>query len=183
MYLAKDSSLEIFDIQKSDLDGGSLRVFWKKKKNTKIKVRTNIINKLLYEEKKFGLHEINAYIEFAKRVEKLKINTVKKLIKLKKSKKTIVGYGAAAKANVLLNYFGIGSKIIDYIVDSTPYKQGLFTPETHIPIYAEDKIYETKPDYLLIFAWNFSKEIIEKNRKFKSNGGKFILIEPGFKII
>jgi SAM-dependent methyltransferase len=183
MYLAKDSSLEIFDIQKSDLDGGSLRVFWKKKKNTKIKVRTNIINKLLYEEKKFGLHEINAYIEFAKRVEKLKINTVKKLIKLKKSKKTIVGYGAAAKANVLLNYFGIGSKTIDYIVDSTPYKQGLFTPGTHIPIYAEDKIYETKPDYLLIFAWNFSKEIIEKNRKFKSNGGKFILIEPGFKII
>ena len=183
VYLAKDSSLEIFDIHKSDLDGGSLRVFWKKKTNTKIKVKQEVITKLLKEEENFGLHDIKAYIEFEKRIEKLKINTVKKLKQLKKSKKIIAGYGAAAKANVLLNYFGIDGKTIDYIVDSTPYKQGLFTPGTHIPIYAEDKIYETKPDYLLIFAWNFSKEIIEKNRKFKNDGGKFILIEPNFEII
>ena len=183
LYLAKNSGLEIFDIHKSDLDGGSLRVFWKKKINKKIKVKTAVINKLLTEESNFGLYEIKAYIEFSERVEKLKVNTVKKLEKLKQSNKIIAGYGAAAKANVLLNYFGVNSKIIDYIVDSTPYKQGLFTPGAHIPIYPENKIYETKPDYLLIFAWNFSKEIIEKNRKYKRNGGKFILIEPNFKII
>lgn len=183
LYLAKKSNLEIFDIHKSDLDGGSLRVFWKKKKNKKIKVKEKIINQLLKDESKFGLHGIKAYIEFSERVEKLKINTVRKLKKLKQSKKTIAGYGAAAKANVLLNYFGIDSKIINYIVDSTPYKQGLFTPGTHIPIYSENKIYETKPDYLLIFAWNFSKEIMDKNRKYKKNGGKFILVEPDFKII
>ena len=81
---------------------------------------------------------------------------------------------------MLLNYFNIDTKIVDYIVDSTPYKQGLFTPGTHIPIYSEDKIYETNPDYILIFAWNFSKEIIEKNKKFK---GKFMIVEPGFKIL
>ena len=82
----------------------------------------------------------------------------------------------------MLNYFGISKKIIDYIVDSTPYKQGMYAPGSHIPIYAEDMIYKTNPDYVIIFAWNFSKEIIEKNKKYKDLGGKFILIEPEFKI-
>lgn len=183
LYLAKDSKLEIFDIHKSDLDGGSLRVFWKKRTNKRIKVKTGVINKLILEEKRYGLHEIKAYKAFTKRVYDLKINTIKQLIKLKKANKQIVGYGAAAKANVLLNYFKIDNKVIDYVVDSTPYKQGLYTPGSHIPIHAEDMIYKTNPDYVLIFVWNFSKEIIDKNRKYKKKGGKFIILEPGFKII
>jgi hypothetical protein len=183
LALAKKSGLEIFDIHKSDLDGGSLRVFWKKKGNKKIKVKDEVIEKFMIEEKEYGLHNAKVYKEFAKRVENLKKDAVSKLKKLKKEKKIIVGYGAAAKANVLLNYFKLDSSIIDYMVDSTPYKQGLFTPGSHIPIFAEDKIYETKPDYVLIFAWNFSKEIIEKNKKFQKEGGKFILTEPEFKII
>lgn len=183
LYLAKDSELEIFDIHKSDLDGGSLRVFWKKKKNKKIKTKENVINKFLQKEKKYGLHDISAYNKFAKRVEELREDTIKQLKKIKKSKKQIVGYGAAAKANVLLNYFNIDSKTIDYVVDSTPYKQGLYTPGSHISIYSEDKIYETNPDYVLIFAWNFSKEIMNKNKEYTKNGGKFILIEPKFKIV
>lgn len=183
LYLAKDSGLEIFDIHKSDLDGGSLRVFWKKRSNKKIKVKKDVIKRLILEEKRYGLHEIKAYKEFAKRVESLKKDTVLKLKKLKKEKRNIVGYGAAAKANVLLNYFNIENKIIDYIVDSTPYKQGLYTPGSHIPIYAEDKIYETNPDYVLIFAWNFSKEIMEKNKEYKKRGGKFIFVEPTVEIV
>lgn len=183
LYLAKNSELEIFDIHKSDLDGGSLRVFWKKRSNKKIATKVGVIKKFLKEEEKYGLDTINAYNAFKKRVEKLKQNTIKQLQELKKAKKSIVGYGAAAKANVLLNYFGIDKKTIDYIVDSTPYKQGLYTPGSHIPIYSEDKIYETNPDYVLIFAWNFSKEIMDKNKEYKKNGGKFILVEPGFKIV
>lgn len=183
LALEKDSSLEIFDIHKSDLDGGSLRVFWKKRKNNKLKIKSDVINKFINEEKKFGLHSIETYKKFEERVENLKRNTLLKLKNLKSKKKQIVGYGAAAKANVLLNYFNINNKVIDYIVDSTPYKQGLFTPGAHIPIFSEDKIYETNPDYVLIFAWNFSKEIMDKNRKYKKNGGKFILVEPDFKII
>lgn len=180
LYLAKKSNLEVFDIQKSDLDGGSLRVFWKKPDNKKIRIKKEVIEKIIKEEEKFGLHDMHAYKEFENRVLELKKNTLTQLKKLKNNKKRIVGYGAAAKANVLLNYFNIDKKIIDYIVDSTPYKQGLFTPGTHIPIYPEDKIYETNPDYVLIFAWNFSKEIIDKNKKYK---GKFIVIEPEFKVI
>lgn len=183
LYLAKNSSLEIFDIHKSDLDGGSLRVFWKKKNNDKLKIKNSIINKFIKTEMQYGLHDISAYNRFTRRVEALKKDTVEKLKKIKKRNKHIVGYGAAAKANVLLNYFKINNTVIDYIVDSTPYKQGLYTPGTHIPIFSEDKIYETNPDYVLIFAWNFSKEIIQKNKKYKKGKGKFILIEPKFKII
>lgn len=183
LVLSENSELEIFDMEKSELDGGSLKVYWKKKSNKKRKVNIDIINNILKEEENYGLYDIKTYESFADRVEKLKNDAVKKLTSLKKKGKTIVGYGAAAKANVLLNYFGIDKKLIDYIVDSTPYKQGRFTPGSHIPIYPEDKIYETNPDYVLIFAWNFAKEIMDKNRKFKNHGGKFIFIEPKVKIV
>lgn len=183
LVLSKNSELEIFNIEKSDLDGGSLKVYWKKKSNNRRKVNIDKINKILKEEENYGLYDIKTYKLFADRVEKLKNDAVKKLTSLKKKGKTIVGYGAAAKANVLLNYFGIDKKLIDYIVDSTPYKQGRFTPGSHIPIYPEDKIYETNPDYVLIFAWNFAKEIMDKNRRFKNHGGKFIFIEPKVKIV
>ena len=165
MYLAKDSKLEIFNIEKNDLDGGSIRVYWKKKINKKQKLNEKTIKSILDTEEKYGLYNKKTYSNFAKRVEKLKTDTLVRLKGLKRKKKNIVGYGAAAKANVLINYFGINNRTIDYMVDSTPYKQGLFTPGSHIPIYSEDRIYETKPDYVLIFAWNFSKEIIEKNKR------------------
>ncbi|MDO8621272.1 MAG: class I SAM-dependent methyltransferase [Candidatus Levybacteria bacterium] len=183
LKLSEKSELEIFDIERNDLDGGAIRVFWKRKAGTLNKVNKKNINRILEEEKKYGLYEKKTYSKFADRIKTLKITFLQKISDLKKNKKKIVGYGAAAKANVLLNYFGLDTKTIDYIVDSTPYKQGLFTPGTHIPIYSEDKIYNTIPDYVLIFAWNFSKEIIQKNKKYKDNGGKFILAEPKLQII
>lgn len=182
LVLAEKSKLEIFNIEKSELDGGSLKVYWKKKTDRKRKVNSGTIRKILKEEEDFGLYDIKTYERFARRVEKLKTEVVKKLKDLKKKNKTIVGYGAAAKANVLLNYFGIDKKTIDYLVDSTSYKQGRFTPGSHIPIYSEDKIYETNPDYVIIFAWNFAKEIMDKNKKFKEKGGRFIFLEPEFRI-
>lgn len=182
LSLAKDSNLEIFDIEKSTLDGGSLKVYWKKKLDKKRKINLEAINKILKEEEKFGLYDVKTYLDFKDRVEKLKKEAVNKLKALKKKNKTIVGYGAAAKANVLLNYFGIDKKTIDYLVDSTPYKQGRFTPGSHIPIYSEDRIYKTNPDYIIIFAWNFAKEIMDKNKKFRAQGGKYILLEPNYKV-
>ncbi|MEK7572916.1 MAG: class I SAM-dependent methyltransferase [Patescibacteria group bacterium] len=183
LKLAERSDLEIFDIQRNDLDGGAIRVFWKKREGIINEISKKNIYKILKEEKKYGLYKKETYSMFANRVKALKIATLKKFNYLKKNKKQIVGYGAAAKANVLLNYFGLDTKTIDYIVDSTPYKQGLFTPGTHIPIYPEGKIYDNSPDYILIFAWNFSKEIIKKNIKYKKSGGKFILVEPKLKIV
>jgi SAM-dependent methyltransferase len=183
MELAKRSNLEIFDIERKPLDGGSIRVYWKKKTNTKTKINEKNIQKILKEEKEFGLYDKKTYNAFARRVEKMKTSIKKALVKLKKQNATIVGYGAAAKGNILLNYFDIDSQILDYVVDSTPYKQGLYTPGTHVPIYEEDTIYKTHPDYLLILAWNFKEEIMEKNNKHKKDGGKFIIGVPTLEIL
>ena len=183
LELAARSKLEIFDIQSSSLDGGSLKVFWKKKDSTKNQVNTKVIAKYLEIEEKEGLYQDATYDAFAKRVKNLKKMTKQKLQMLKKEGKRIVGYGAAAKGNILINYFGIGPRLFDYIVDSTPYKQGRFTPGTHIPIYAEGKILETKPDFVVILAWNFKDEIMKKNKDVLKYGGKFMVCIPSVKIL
>src|SRR3990167_7214610 len=107
----------------------------------------------------------------------------KVLKELKAQGKRIVGYGAAAKGNVLTNFFRIGPDLLDYIVDSIPYKQGLYTPGLHIPIFSESKVLEDLPDYALILAWNFADEIIEKNSDFRRRGGKFINTVPSIRIV
>lgn len=181
--LTEGTEMEIFDIEHSDLDGGSVKVYWKKKSNTRQVVKTININRFLRDEEKIGLYDDKIYKDFSKRVYDLKKSVKKELLSLRKKKKKIVGYGAAAKGNIMLNYFGIGTKILDYIVDSTLYKQGKFTPGTHIPIYAESKILETNPDYVLILAWNFKKEIIKKNEEYTKKGGKYIVAIPSLEII
>ena len=183
MYLEKKSKLEIFDIERNDLDGGSIRIFWKKKRSKKYKVEKTKLVKLLEQEELFGLYNKSTYKNFSVRISKLKKELVIYLAKLKNKKKHIVGYGAAAKGNILLNYFNIGVRILDYIVDSTPYKQGLYSPGTHIPIHEESRIYDTKPDYLLLLAWNFKDEILSKNKAFKRLGGHFIIPNPKIEII
>jgi SAM-dependent methyltransferase len=183
MKLASIHDLDIFDIEKMDLDGGSVRVYWKKKKNKKWSINQKRINKLLHEENNAGLYDKKTYDKFAKRIKKLKSEVKKELLILKKRNSKIVGYGAAAKGNILLNYFEVGSDILDYIVDSTPYKQGLYTPGTHIPIFEENKIETTKPEYLLLLAWNFKDEIIQKSELHKKRGGRFIVTVPSLQII
>ncbi len=182
LELALRSGLEIFDIQSSPLDGGSLKVYWKKRTNTKNRVETTTINSYLQKEEKEGLYKDSTYDSFADRVKSLKTVTKEQLLALKKEGKHIVGYGAAAKGNILLNYFGIGPRLFDYIVDSTPYKQGRFTPGTHIPIFAESKIYETKPDIIVLLAWNFKDEIMKKNKDVEKYGGKFMVCIPNVQI-
>ena len=104
------------------------------------------------------------------------------MIKAKRERKSIVGYGAPAKGNTLLNYCGIRSDFIDYTVDLSPHKQGLFLPGTHIPIYSPDKIKETKPDFLVILPWNIKDEIIEQMAYIRDWGGKFVVLIPEVKI-
>ena len=104
-------------------------------------------------------------------------------IKAKKDKKSIVGYGAPAKGNTLLNYCGIGTDFIDYTVDKNPHKQGLYLPGTNIAILNPDKIFETKPDYVLILAWNFKEEIMEQMKEIQEWGGKFVILIPEVTIL
>lgn len=179
--LFEKSSLEIFSIQRMTLDGGSLRVFvQKKKKNAKIYPE---VENLIKMELKHKFDTLAPYEAFAKNVKERKKKFLKLLSELKKKKKKIVGYGAPAKGNTFLNYCRITAKDIWYIVDSTPFKQGLFLPGTHIPIYHENKLLSDIPDYIVILAWNFSEEIIKKNATLRKKGVKFILPDQDFKII
>ena len=130
-----------------------------------------------------GLDKIEAYTRFFEQVNATKRKLLKFLIDAKNQGKSIVGYGAPAKGNTLLNYCGIRTDFIDYTVDRNPHKQGLFLPGTHIPIKSPDYIRETKPDYLLILPWNIKAEIMEQMAEIREWGGKFVVPIPEVEVL
>lgn len=176
--LVSKFDLKIFDAQLISVHGKSLRVYVGK--NYEV---LESVNAILEKEKSLGLDGMEVYVNFAKSVEKNKSELRELLIKLKKESKKIVGYGAAAKGNTLLNYFQIDNKILDFIVDDTPFKQGLYTPGVHIPIFSPDRLKKWRPDYLLLLAWNYAEAILKKEQKLRNEGIKFIIPVPEVKII
>jgi SAM-dependent methyltransferase len=179
LFVERD--FKIVDIERVKIHGGTIRVFVSKRKS-RYNINENV-NRLISLEIEKGLHEVTVYKEFAGGVEKLKEDLVSLLQRLKSENKKVIGYGAAAKGNTLLNYYHIGPELIDFIVDLSPMKQNKFTPGTHISIFSPERIYEAKPDYMLILAWNFANEIMKQQLKFKEMGGKFIIPLPEVKII
>lgn len=177
--LLKRHNLTMVDVQRLPVHGGSVRVFISKESRSV----NGRVRKLLKLEKKVGLLNPETYLKFRRKVDKVRHELVQELWKLRLKKKKIVGYGASAKGNVLLNYCRIGPETLDYIVDSIPYKQGKFTPGMHIPIYPESKLLEEQPDYTLLLAWNFASEIIKKQSEYRKRGGKFILAIPKLTIL
>ncbi len=172
--------MTVFDVQKVDVHGGSIRVFIKKDKSFH-KVRKSV-KTFLSLEKKAKLDKKQTYLSFADLILENRVKLMDLLTKLKLKNKKIVGYGAPAKGNTLLNYFKIGTDTLDYIVDDSPFKQGLYTPGTHIPVVSAQKLKEDKPDYILILAWNFAKPIMDKYFWFEKEGGRFIIPVPTPKI-
>ena len=179
LALAERTNFEIFDAIRTNVHGGSIQVFFRRRGKT----REPFVNELVILEKAKRLDSIEPFEDFARRTLMKKEELTKVLKELKAQGKRIVGYGAAAKGNVLTNFFRVGPDLLDYIVDSIKYKQGLYTPGLHIPIYPESKLLEDMPDYALIFAWNFADEIVEKNSEYKKRGGRFITTIPSIKII
>lgn len=179
-WLFKKHGLKLVDVKKQAVHGGSIRVYvglrGSKHKPTKAAAQ------FLQDEKEAGLTTRQPYEEFADRTQKIRGDLVALLKKLKKNGKRIIGYGAAAKGNVMLNFCKIGPNLIEYIVDSVPYKQGLYTPGTHIPIYPEKKLETDFPDYVVILAWNFADEIMRKQEAYRQKGGQFIIAIPNVRI-
>ena len=173
--------MNIFDVEEVEAQGGSIRVFVSKQNN--LQPNSNNVSKLIAKEKKLGLDKLATYKEFSKKPKLIKKDLVAILKKLKKSGKKIVGYGASAKGNTMLQYCGIGPDIIDYIVDTTPSKQGKFTPGTHIPVLPPSELEKNPPDYILILAWNYAELIIKKEDKLRKKGVKFIVPIPKVKVI
>jgi len=175
-----NNGFEIFDVKKQKVHGGTIRVFVSRKNNFKPTIR---LQKMIKCEKEFGIFKIKTYQRFTKDVEKLKKILTNKLIKFKKEGKFIFGYGAPAKGNVLLNYCNIDTKFLEYVLDTTPLKHGLLTPGMHIPVKpAKSRLDNTSKQIALLLAWNYKKEILEKENEFRKKGGKFLVPIPSPKL-
>ena len=173
--------LTIFDVQELPTHGGSLRIYACHAEDTSKPV-SDRISDLLNKEIDAGFTDLELYQSVGKRVKETKRNILDFMIKAKRGGKSIVGYGAPAKGNTLLNYCGIRTDFIDYTVDRSPHKQGRYLPGTHIAIKHPDEIGKTKPDYLLILPWNLKEEIMEQMSHIRDWGGQFVTLIPEVKI-
>ena len=152
--------LEVFDVEELTTHGGSLRVFAQHPSGAQVLGDT--VAKVLDDERVAGLNSLRGYDDFSGRVSKVRDNLLAFLDTAKNENKTVVGYGAPAKGNTLLNFCGIGPDAIQYTVDRSPHKQDRLLPGTHIPVHAPERIVETKPDYVLILPWNLQDEIVQQ---------------------
>ncbi|MDR8390233.1 class I SAM-dependent methyltransferase [Aliifodinibius sp. S!AR15-10] len=173
--------MNIFDVDEIPTHGGSLRIYASHKKSSH--KEQDSTSALIDKELAAGLDQMSTYYTFSEGVQQVKRDLLEKLIEIKNEGKTIAGYGAAAKGNTLLNYCGIRTDMVDYVVDRNPNKAGKFLPGTHIPVKDVSTIKEDKPDYLFILPWNLKKEIIAQNSFIREWGGKFIIPIPQVQII
>ncbi len=139
---------------------------------------TERARELAEREEKAGFNRLETYFSFDEKVKETKRKIMAFLIEAKRAGKSIAGYGAPGKGNTLLNYCAIRTDFLDYTVDRNPYKHGKFLPGTHIPIFAPEKIRETKPDYVFILPWNLKKEIGEQLAYIREWGGKLVVPIP-----
>tara|TARA_Y100000590_G_scaffold174806_1_gene199828 strand:- start:568 stop:1806 length:1239 start_codon:yes stop_codon:yes gene_type:complete len=174
--------LEIFDVEEISTHGGSLRIFVKHQNNKQYQINDNIEN-LIKKEKEYELDKISTYQNFSEKVQNVKKKLNDFIQSVNKEGKSVVCYGAPAKGNTLLNFCEINNKQIDFVVDRSPHKQGLFLPGSHIQIKSVEVIQETKPDYIIILPWNIKDEIMEQISFVNNWGGKFVIPIPEVKIL
>lgn len=171
------AGLRVFDVDQLTTHGGSLRLYVCQKASVRYSVNQAVVN-LRRLEQHAGMDKLETYAGFAKKVQQVRNHLLRFLMDAQEAGKTVVGYGAPAKGNTLLNYCGVKSDLIAYTVDKNPYKQGCFLPGTRIPIAHPDRIFETRPDYVLILPWNLESEIRESLAGIGAWGGQFVLPIP-----
>jgi 2-polyprenyl-3-methyl-5-hydroxy-6-metoxy-1,4-benzoquinol methylase len=171
--------LTLFDVEELPTHGGSLRIFARHTEDSgELRAITPRVEAMRKQETDFGLTKMETYTSFDEKVKATKRKLLKFLIEAKEAGKTVVGYGAAAKGVTLVNYCGVGTDLIDYVVDKSPHKQNRFLPGVRIPIHAPERIFETKPDYVLILPWNIRNEVKEQMAAIREWGGKFVVPIP-----
>jgi len=178
-YLFEQHGMEVIDVEPQWTHGGSMR-YAIARKGTRLVSRN--VHKHLEKEKAIGLDEPLVYDRFKRNCEDSRDALTSLLVNIKKEKKRVVGYAATSKSTTILNYCGIGPDLIEFISDTTPIKQGKFSPGAHIPVRPYEEFLIKYPDYALLFAYNHAKEIMAKEQKFMSSGGKWIMYVPEVKV-
>lgn len=176
--LGKFFGLQVVDVDELPIHGGSMRVYLRRSGPA-----SPVVAEWLARERTAGLFEASTYASHAARVERIRTELMTMLLELKRQGKRLAGYGAPAKGNTLLNYYGIGPDLLMFLADRNPLKQGRLSPGMHIPVVSPDEIAKQQPDYLLILAWNFGDEIMAQQEAFRAGGGKFILPIPEPRVV
>ena len=176
------NGLSVFDVEELSTHGGSLRVYAQRSELGKHKTSAAVIS-LREKENKLGMSDINFYHGFQNKIERVKIDFLSFLLEAKRNGKQVVGYGAAAKGNTIMNFGGIRQDLISYVVDKNPAKKGKYMPGSRVPIVDIDHLLLTKPDYVVIFPWNLKDEAMQQLEFIQDWGGKFIISTPKLIII
>jgi SAM-dependent methyltransferase len=171
--------LDLLDVQRIPIHGGSLRVTIGRANGQE---PAQAVRKLLDEEERWGVTRLAFYQRFADDVADLRRSLLKVLSDLRAAGKRLAAYGAAAKGSTLLNCFGIGRDYLEYVVDRSPHKQGRYMPGVHLPIEAPSRLLEDRPDFVLLLTWNFAEEILQQQSEFRRGGGRFIIPVPEVRV-
>jgi SAM-dependent methyltransferase len=174
--------LAVFDVDELSTHGGSLRIYLRHREDDS-KPTEKRVEDLAARESAAAVSEIGTYLCFGEKVKQTKRKFLEFLITAKNEGRSVVGYGAPAKGNTLLNFCGVRTDFIDYTVDRSPHKQGHFLPGTHIPIHHPDRIRETRPDYVLVLPWNLSEEITAQMSYIRTWNGRFVIPIPEVKVL
>lgn len=172
--------LGVKEAERIPIHGGSLRLFVG---TSDAETPGVSVQGLLREEAGRGVGQAWFYEGFAQRVRRVKTSLTDVLTRLKGEGRRLAAYGAAAKGSTLLNYVGIGNDVLDFVVDRSPHKQGLFMPGVHLPVHSPTRLLEVLPDYVLLLAWNFADEIIGQQGEYRGKGGRFIVPVPEARIV
>jgi hypothetical protein len=175
------AGLTVVDVDELETHGGSLRVYARPAEAAA--EPASAVKAVLDAEEAAGLHTVAGHDGFAGQVLKIKTDLVEFLLEAARQGKSVAGYGAPGKGNTLLNHCGIRGDLLSYTVDRSPVKQGMFLPGTHIPIYAPERLAETKPDYILVLPWNLRTEITEQLEYVRSWGGRLVFPIPELEIV
>jgi hypothetical protein len=175
------NGLQVFDVEEITTHGGSLRVFAQRKDQGVLPLSKSV-DDILSLEANAGIKTKAYYADFQQSANQVKYDLIEFLIKAKRDGKKVIGYGAAAKGNTLINYAGIRPDLISFVVDRNPAKQNKYLPGSRIPIVDESLIRQEKPDYVLIFPWNLKQEVTEQLKYVREWNAKFVTAVPTLEI-